>query len=43
MNQASSVARVVFLDRDTMPSEIRLRQFVFLHELQEYGIWLDST
>ncbi|WP_426414016.1 D-2-hydroxyacid dehydrogenase [Bradyrhizobium ganzhouense] len=30
-------ARIVFLDRDTMPAEIRLRSFAFPHELLEFG------
>lgn len=30
-------ARIVFLDRDTMPADIRLRPFAFAHELLEFG------
>jgi glycerate dehydrogenase len=30
-------ARVVFLDRDTMPADISLRPFAFPHELTEFG------
>lgn len=30
-------ARVVFLDRDTMPPNISLRPFAFPHELTEFG------
>ncbi len=30
-------ARIVFLDRDTMPADIRLRPFAFPHELLEFG------
>jgi len=30
------LARVVFLDRETMPAEIELRKFTFPHELVEY-------
>jgi glycerate dehydrogenase len=30
-------ARVVFLDRDTMPADIILRPFAFPHELTEFG------
>jgi glycerate dehydrogenase len=37
MSQVPSTARVVFLDRDTMPAEISLRRFAFPSELQEYG------
>ena len=29
--------RVVFLDRDTMPPDIKLRAFAFEHELREFG------
>jgi glycerate dehydrogenase len=37
MTTISEPARIVFLDRDTMPPEIRLRQPSFQHELREYG------
>ena len=30
-------ARIVFLDRDTMPPEISLRPFAFPHQLTEFG------
>jgi glycerate dehydrogenase len=33
----SEAARVVFLDRDTMPADISLRPFAFSHELLEFG------
>ncbi|MCJ9728599.1 glycerate dehydrogenase, partial [Bradyrhizobium sp. PRIMUS42] len=31
------LAKIVFLDRDTMPSQINLRTFAFPHELREFG------
>jgi glycerate dehydrogenase len=37
MSETQSTARVVFLDRDTMPAEISLRPFAFPYEWQEYG------
>ena len=37
MNTTLEPARIVFLDRDTMPRETRLRRPSFRHELQEYG------
>jgi glycerate dehydrogenase len=33
----SEPAQIVFLDRDTMPSDISLRPFAFPHELLEFG------
>ena len=30
-------ARVVFLDRDTIPADVSLRPFAFPHELTEFG------
>ena len=35
--KATEPARIVFLDRDTMPADIRLRPFAFPHELLEFG------
>ncbi|MCP1912596.1 glycerate dehydrogenase [Bradyrhizobium elkanii] len=33
----NELTNVVFLDRDTMPSQIKLRPFAFPHELREFG------
>lgn len=35
--KAAEPARIVFLDRDTMPNDISLRSFAFPHELLEFG------
>src|SRR5262249_54756694 len=35
--KAAEPARIVFLDRDTMPADITLRSFAFPHELLEFG------
>jgi glycerate dehydrogenase len=35
--KAAEPARIVFLDRDTMPADISLRQFAFPHEFLEFG------
>ena len=35
--KAAEPARIVFLDRDTMPADISLRPFAFPHELLEFG------
>jgi glycerate dehydrogenase len=35
--KAAGSARIVFLDRDTMPADISLRPFAFPHELLEFG------
>lgn len=37
MTSTPDAARIVFLDRDTMPPDITLRRFGFPHRLQEYG------
>ncbi|MDE2364370.1 MAG: D-2-hydroxyacid dehydrogenase [Hyphomicrobiales bacterium] len=37
MSKPAKKARVVFLDRDTMPTDVALRPFAFPHELQEYA------
>ncbi|MBH5397798.1 D-2-hydroxyacid dehydrogenase [Bradyrhizobium sp. CNPSo 4010] len=33
----NELSKIVFLDRDTMPSDIALRPFAFPHELQEFA------
>jgi hypothetical protein len=37
MPSSGQAARVVFLDRDTLPEDIGLRRFDFPHELVEFG------
>jgi glycerate dehydrogenase len=37
MSGTGPVARIVFLDRDTLPGEITLRRFAFPHELVEFA------
>jgi hypothetical protein len=37
MPSTRQAARVVFLDRDTLPADVELRRFDFPHELVEFG------
>jgi glycerate dehydrogenase len=37
MPSTGTAARIVFLDRNTLPNDIRLRRFDFPHELVEFG------